>query len=542
MENVRTLFLAANPKGTTQLALDNEIRQITSKIRMSDGRDVLEVVAAWAVRPDDLLQYLNQYKPRIVHFSGHGSSAGEIILVDDSGSAKPVSPQALKALFTTLKDNIQIVLLNACYSHIQAEAIRQVIDYVVGMDAAIGDEAASVFAASFYRALGFERTVQEAFDQARTALLLEGIPEENTPELLIRAGVSPNIRLVDLHSVSKSSVSGTTKEAVAIPCNISVEYSDIVDIVCDVVVLKFAQSFYGADKLVATKICDFPERDISPQAGQHILLPTRGRIAAKQALFVGIPPLHQLDYGGIREFAKRSIQIVGNCMPSAKHIAMTIHGPGNGLDETECFLAQIAGLTDAFRSETTPLFLQQITIVEKNQGRSRRFEKILKEYLPTKTLSRPGFGDSMAPQSRIDDAGVHSSNKPHIFVAMPFSEDMEETYIFGIQRPVNASGYLCERVDMTTFTGDIITRIKTRIETASLVIADLTGANPNVYLEVGYAWGKNRPTLLIAKKGDELKFDVQSQRCLIYKSISDLGNKLLADLTSFSQSIQSSRP
>ena len=57
--------------------------------------------------------------------------------------------------------------------------------------------------------------------------------------------------------------------------------------------------------------------------------------------------------------------------------------------------------------------------------------------------------------------------------------------------------------------GHILDRIKLRIETATLVIADLTGANANVYLEVGYAWGKNRPTLLLAKVGDELKFDVR---------------------------------
>jgi len=195
MTKLNTLFLAANSKGTTQLALDQEIREITNKIRLSEGRDVLDVNSSWAVRPDDLLQLLNQHKPHIVHFSGHGSDAGEIILVDNNGNAKPVSPQALKSLFSTLKDNIQIVVLNACFSKIQGESINEVIDYVVGMNTAIGDRAAITFASSFYRALGFDRTVQEAFDQAKTALLLEGIPEENTPELLIKQGVSPHRKL-----------------------------------------------------------------------------------------------------------------------------------------------------------------------------------------------------------------------------------------------------------------------------------------------------------------------------------------------------------
>jgi hypothetical protein len=83
---------------------------------------------------------------------------------------------------------------------------------------------------------------------------------------------------------------------------------------------------------------------------------------------------------------------------------------------------------------------------------------------------------------------------------------------------------------MVVFTGEILARIKERIETATLVIADLTGANANVYLEVGYAWGRNRPTLLLVRAGDELKFDVRGQRCIIYDSIVDLSKKLTKDL------------
>ncbi len=58
MKKIKMLFLAANPQGTTQLALDEEIQEITYRIRLSEGRDLLEVVSAWAVRPDDSLQYL----------------------------------------------------------------------------------------------------------------------------------------------------------------------------------------------------------------------------------------------------------------------------------------------------------------------------------------------------------------------------------------------------------------------------------------------------------------------------------------------------
>lgn len=144
-----------------------------------------------AVRPDDLLQALNEERPHIVHFSGHGTPSEELVLQDSSGNPKPVSKPALESLFKTLKDNIRLVVLNACYSKPQAEAIVETIDCAIGMKRAIGDKAAITFAASFYRAVGFGRSVREAFDQGITALLLEGIPEEHTPVLLCRRDVRP---------------------------------------------------------------------------------------------------------------------------------------------------------------------------------------------------------------------------------------------------------------------------------------------------------------------------------------------------------------
>ena len=104
----KILFFASNPKDVIPLNLDEEIRSITTKIRASEHRDVLELISRWAVRPDDLLQELNTHKPTIVHFSGHGSSSGELILMDDLRQAKTVSPDALKALFSTLRDNVRL--------------------------------------------------------------------------------------------------------------------------------------------------------------------------------------------------------------------------------------------------------------------------------------------------------------------------------------------------------------------------------------------------------------------------------------------------
>jgi CHAT domain-containing protein len=138
MSKIKILFLAANPATTKPLQLDEEIREITAKVRAAEYRDSLELISQWAVRPDDLLQALLEHKPHIVHFSGHGSSAAEIILQDQNGLPQPVSKEALVHLFRTLKDNVRLVLFNACSTRPQAEAIAQTIDCTVGMNQPIG--------------------------------------------------------------------------------------------------------------------------------------------------------------------------------------------------------------------------------------------------------------------------------------------------------------------------------------------------------------------------------------------------------------------
>lgn len=320
---------------------------------------------------------------------------------------------------------------------------------------------------------------------------------------------------------------------------IFVECADIRDFSCDVLVLKFAQSFFGADELIATLLRPKSLEELAPRPGKFVLLPSQGKLAARNVLFVGTLPLNQFDYGQVREFANLSLRILAEQMPNVEHVAMTIHGVGFGLDEKESFTAQIAGLFDALSQNAAPRLLKRITIVEKNRDRAANLNRLLQENFqsefstPEKTLLTRARGASI-----FDNVGARSNDKPHIFVAMPFRPEMKDVYRFGIQGPVQEAGFLCERMDMTSYIGDILTRIKSRIETAMLVIADLTGANANVYLEVGYAWGKERPTLLIAKKGEELKFDVIGQRSIIYEDISDLAEKLAVDLANLNFNVK----
>lgn len=189
-ETITALFLAANPASTTRLALDEEMRAIEQKVRASEHRTSLVFQSSWAVRPDDLLQLLNQHRPQIVHFSGHHDQSG-LWLTGNESEIKLATTQALEAVFATLKDNIRLVFFNVCDSLEQAQALTATIDCVIGMKQRIHDQASIIFASSFYRAIGFGRSIQEAFDQGRAALLLEGISAENAPELLVKDGIDP---------------------------------------------------------------------------------------------------------------------------------------------------------------------------------------------------------------------------------------------------------------------------------------------------------------------------------------------------------------
>ena len=188
-KKITVLFIASNPEDQTQLRLDEEIRAITQKIRESKYRDAVELKSIWATRPNDLLQALNEHKPTIVHFSGHGSDQGDLVLQDNFGNTKLVSLETIVEMFKVMASGIELVVFNACFSHAQAECVIQHVKAAVGMNNSVGDDAARIFAAQLYSAIGFGRSVPEAFAQAKIALKLENIQEDQIPELFVAEGV-----------------------------------------------------------------------------------------------------------------------------------------------------------------------------------------------------------------------------------------------------------------------------------------------------------------------------------------------------------------
>lgn len=187
------LFLAANPKGTTELALTAECAAITRELQMTPGRGDFDLQTRWAVTVDDLARELNELQPVLVHFSGHGNADG-IALVGEDGAAHCLSPEALAELLEATakegaKPSTRTVVLNACYSDDQARVLADQLGCAVGMKGTVSDDAARAFSVAFYRALGHGSSIYNAYHQAKATLSARGLQLKAVPKCLTRSDV-----------------------------------------------------------------------------------------------------------------------------------------------------------------------------------------------------------------------------------------------------------------------------------------------------------------------------------------------------------------
>ena len=195
------LILESNPR--KDLNLDGEIRELQDVIERARHRENLEVKVGRAVRPEDLQRLLLKHEPEIVHFCGHGTGKQGLVLQDETGLEKLVSTDALSNLFELCSDWVECVLLNACYSEVQANAMVQHIKYAIGMNHEIGDNAAIAFATGFYQALGYKQPIPKAYKFGCNAIQLQ-ISSNST----VRSALSEEKRKLEI---------ATTVEKVVIP-------------------------------------------------------------------------------------------------------------------------------------------------------------------------------------------------------------------------------------------------------------------------------------------------------------------------------------
>jgi hypothetical protein len=170
---VAVLFLASSPDDQPALRLDKETREIEKRVRASDYRDSIYFRPQMARQLQDLLDGLNEVRPTILHFSGHGSESA-LAFEDASGGTQALDNDLLGRLLEAGAGGVRLILFNSCDSAAQAEVAVQHVELAIGMDTAIDDEDAKVFAGQFYNSLGFGLSVAEAFRQAKVQVELAG--------------------------------------------------------------------------------------------------------------------------------------------------------------------------------------------------------------------------------------------------------------------------------------------------------------------------------------------------------------------------------
>jgi hypothetical protein len=191
-EQVRILFLAANPRqtGLLELDLDTEYNEMEAALAETDHTERILLQPRWKLSRDQLLDHLHQYRPHIVHFSGHGTE-DHLLLQDRNGNPWPLDRATARAAFKTTSSSTRLVVLNACHSRDIAEEVSEVVDCVIGMAQPIHNDTSVTFSSALYRGLGDGLSVRAAFDRARAQIQVRELVGSRTPQIRSRPGLDP---------------------------------------------------------------------------------------------------------------------------------------------------------------------------------------------------------------------------------------------------------------------------------------------------------------------------------------------------------------
>lgn len=181
------LLLEANPEGTSPLRLSEEIRIITDAHARGKGREKFDIKVGTSVDDRHLRRAILDYKPEVVHICGHGSATRGIVFESGtSNGAQLISTAALADTFRLGAKHIVCVVLNFCYSDIQAVQVVKYIPYVIGMNSVISDRASHRFSEGFYDSLFAGEGFGVCYEWGVNAIQSAGIPEHMTPRLKVK--------------------------------------------------------------------------------------------------------------------------------------------------------------------------------------------------------------------------------------------------------------------------------------------------------------------------------------------------------------------
>jgi len=167
----RILLTGSDPKN--DLDIRDEFEFIQDELLLkSPHKQKFQTAIYGSITKSDFVSIITEFKPHIIHFSGHGMNDGSLLINDERTEINTVEPTELAELLSIVKNKIKIhgVILNACYSEKQANEIVKHVDNVIGISGQIKDDDAKEFAVKFYEGLGNGYSIKQSFSLAKLAM------------------------------------------------------------------------------------------------------------------------------------------------------------------------------------------------------------------------------------------------------------------------------------------------------------------------------------------------------------------------------------
>jgi hypothetical protein len=184
----KIIALFSNPTNEPVLRSGYEVNMIEQEISQAVGYPYT-IVKEIATDSRSLQKVLHNETPDIVHIIGHGTETGEYITELANGIAKPLPLNTFNTIFRNLESNVSCVVLNYCYSAMQANQVSQHVDMAIGWQSKVQDNVSIKFVTTFYYYLCRGMNFQKCFDLANTAIEEDGINLSDGPVLYTKSGV-----------------------------------------------------------------------------------------------------------------------------------------------------------------------------------------------------------------------------------------------------------------------------------------------------------------------------------------------------------------
>lgn len=192
--HLRVAFLATNPDLGAPLRTDLEARNVLRAVKKSDNRDLVDIRHLPAASVTDLLEALNEFKPNVVHFSGHGGQ-GALLFDDassDAGNGVEIDFPLVLEIISATQTPPKLLVFNACDSLDGADVFLQKSPVVIGMASSIGDGAAIMFSEQFYSALAGGQSVEHALAQGKIVLKAARLSDADYPSIISSPTCDPS--------------------------------------------------------------------------------------------------------------------------------------------------------------------------------------------------------------------------------------------------------------------------------------------------------------------------------------------------------------